>query len=251
MGALDWIAAGARLQAGGCVRADASVRDALHGAERRVAAIASELDAPGVVGLLADNSPQWVVLDLALQAAGMIVVPLPSFFSAEQMMHAAGASGMQALLCADRVQAAQLGFIDPLYDDAQGIHCFRRPATTPRQADGASGCAAAKITFTSGTTGAPKGVRLSLDQQLKTARALAALMARIGILRHLSALPLAVLLENVAGVYTAMMLGASCICPPLEELGVSGASGFDAERFLAAIAHYQPDSLIVLPQMLE
>jgi acyl-CoA synthetase (AMP-forming)/AMP-acid ligase II len=66
----------------------------------------------------------------------------------------------------------------------------------------------------------------------------------------LNLLPLCVLLENIAGVYVPLITGATCICPPLSEAGVSGASGFDAERCLDAIARHAPDSVILLPQML-
>src|SRR5690606_21130369 len=59
-----------------------------------------------------------------------------------------------------------------------------------------------------------------------------------------------VLLENVAGAYTALRLGATCICPPLATVGMDGAVGLDADRCLEAIREHGPRSLIVLPQML-
>ena len=50
--------------------------------------------------------------------------------------------------------------------------------------------------------------------------------------------------------YTALTIGATCICPPLGEIGLTGSSAFDPERCLDAIARYRPDSIILLPQML-
>ena len=213
------------------------------------AGITSGVGVGAVVGVIADNSPHWIAIDLAAHASGICLVPLPGFFSEEQTAHAVRASDMQALFCADAARAAALGFEDEVFD-AGGLRLFRSGSALPPRRDVHLGGEAQKLTSTSGTTGTPKGVLLSTGQQLVTARALSSITARLGIKRHLSALPLPVLLENVAGVYTALMLGATCICPPLEDIGLSGASGFDPERCLEAIERYQPDSLILLPQML-
>jgi long-subunit acyl-CoA synthetase (AMP-forming) len=196
------------------------------------------------IGLLADNSPHWIAVDLAAQSAAMTLVPLPAFFTHEQIAHAARASGMHALFCADAVEAASFGFVEEVFA-ADGLRLFRCGALSAK----ADMPHARKITFTSGTTGTPRGVVLSVEHQLLTARALVSATAHVGIARHLCVLPLPVLLENVAGACTALAMGATCICPALRDLGVSGASGFDAERFLDAVARYRPDSVILLPEM--
>ena len=67
----------------------------------------------------------------------------------------------------------------------------------------------AKITFTSGTTGAPKGVCLSADALQRVARGLVEAMAPLHIERHLNALPFAVLLENIAGLMAPRLHGAT------------------------------------------
>jgi acyl-CoA synthetase (AMP-forming)/AMP-acid ligase II len=76
-------------------------------------------------------------------------------------------------------------------------------------------------------------------------------MAPLGIERHLCALPFAVLLENVAGLMAAQAAGAECVVLPLQQLGLSGSSAFDAARFHAAVVQHAPHSLILLPQMLK
>jgi long-subunit acyl-CoA synthetase (AMP-forming) len=206
--------------------------------ERLAAALATA--SPRVVGLLADNGPEWVTIDLAAQRAGVTLVPLPAFFTSAQLAHAVAASGMDAFFCANAPIAAGLGFAPA--GTLDGLAWFTRRAE-PR-------IHASKLTFTSGTTGSPKGVALSAQQQWEVARALADVLAPLTLRRHLCLLPLAVLLENVAGVYAAGLAGAECCVPPLEEVGMLGAAAFDAHACLAAIERWQAESVILLPQML-
>ena len=204
---------------------------------------------PRVVGLLADNSLDWVAVDLATHGTAIALVPLPDFFTPSQLRHIVALTGIELLFCADAQRARALGF-ERQSPNPSGLLTFERsddihPGSSP------SSEAIQKITFTSGTTGCPKGVCLTADQQLATARALAAEIAPLGIARHLSLLPLPVLLENVAGLYAGLLIGATCICPPLATVGLAGASRFDAERCLRAIDDFAPDSVILLPQMLQ
>ncbi|RPH60557.1 MAG: long-chain acyl-CoA synthetase, partial [Burkholderiales bacterium] len=108
----------------------------------------------------------------------------------------------------------------------------------------------AKVTFTSGSTGAPKGVCLSAEAMQRVARGLVDAMAPLDVTRHLNALPFAVLLENVAGLMAPRQRGATVITRPLAALGVGGSSRFDTARFDAAVRALAPHSLILLPQML-
>jgi len=252
---LGWTTSGARLDPG-TGAGDTGGSGILH-ARALLAATQPITDAvrrdggrPAVVGLLADNSPGWIALDLALQTRGHVVVPLPGFFSAPQLAHAVQAAGMEALVCDSPDVAARLGFTRA-GPSALGLRIHHRDQTATERPAVRLDPAVGKITFTSGTTGTPKGVLLTLDQQFATARGLRERLDSLGLRRHLCALPLAVLLENVAGAYTALLAGATCVCPPLEQVGLRGSSGFDAERCLDAIARHRPDSMILLPQMLQ
>jgi len=63
--------------------------DALDAEVERVAdALARAQPRPRVLGLLADNGAEWILVDLAAQRAGVALVPLPAFFTGTQLAHA-------------------------------------------------------------------------------------------------------------------------------------------------------------------
>jgi long-subunit acyl-CoA synthetase (AMP-forming) len=206
--------------------------------ERFAKALSRARPRPRVLGLLADNGADWVSVDLAAQKAGVVLVPLPAFFTETQIAYAVSSSGMDSL-----VGPALPGFRSA--GELEGLPFHRREASAPDFPHGT-----AKITYTSGTTGAPKGVPLSAAQQSAVAAALAQATAGLGLRRHLCLLPLAVLLENVAGVYAPLRAGMEICVPPLAEVGMRGSSSFDARACLAALERWQPHSVILLPQML-
>ena len=218
--------------------------------QRRIARVCDALLARRVphaaLALLADNGPEWLVIDLATQTLGITLVPLPLFFTSAQWEHVMAQSGAQAIFCADPRHAAALGCDAAVpCDGPLGLYESVQPAAAVVLRD------VQKITFTSGTTSTPKGVCLGTSQQWELARALQEVLTLLDLRRHLCLLPFAVLLENIAGPYTALLSGATTICPPLAETGLSGASAFDAEVCLAAIDRYKPHSIILVPQMLQ
>ncbi|MGZ8290195.1 MAG: AMP-binding protein [Telluria sp.] len=218
--------------------------------QQRIAQLRSALLARknprGPVAILADNSPEWLAIDLATQELGLALVPLPLFFTPAQWVHVLAQSGTTALFCAHSQQAAALGFDGVIECGGELVLC---ESAAPGNASVPPGTQ--KITFTSGTTSEPKGVCLTSAQQWEVAGALQCGIGGLGLERHLCLLPFAVLLENIAGAYTALLSGATVICPPLAETGLSGASGFDPQVCLAAIERYQAQSIILLPQMLQ
>ena len=205
--------------------------------QRLGAALERARPRPRVAGVLLDNGPDWLAIDLAAQKAGVVLVPLPGFFTAAQCAHAVHASGMDSLF-------GRLPGFEPA-GDLEGLPWSRRDAAPVRLLPGT-----AKVTFTSGTTGTPKGVQLGAEQQWAVARSVAEATRSLGIRRHLCLLPLALLLENVAGAYASHLAGAQLSAPPLAECGVQGGAGFDGAACLAALERWEPHSVILLPQML-
>jgi long-chain acyl-CoA synthetase len=237
----------------GTARADVLLDDGQRGWSR--ADLADEVQAFGatlaaqrtrVFATLMDNSPAWVAADLAAVLAGVVHVPLPLFFTPEQITHALRSAGVDTVLAPGALaarwpqvpqQACRLA--------GQDLVLLRLPAAPVAMPPGT-----AKVTFTSGTTGTPKGVCLKAEAMHSVADALVQALASMRIERHLCALPFAVLLENVAGLMAPLAHGATCVVLPLAQLGLSGSSGFDAACFHAAVVRHQPNSIVLLPQML-
>jgi long-subunit acyl-CoA synthetase (AMP-forming) len=64
-------------------------------------------------------------------------------------------------------------------------------------------------------------------------------------------MPLAVLLENLAGVYVSLWAGADTVLPGLKAVGLGGAVTFDARIMLDLVNKCRPSTLIVTPQVLQ
>ena len=206
---------------------------------------------PRVIAILADNGTDWALADLAAHAAGIPVIPLPLFFSAVQIVHVLRTAGIDQVLTdqPERLLAAlqQPGLpAEPFYGSLQRVRL-------QRVAGAASLLPAAtrKVTFTSGTTGEPKGVCLSREAMETVAASLGVASDASRDDRHLCLLPLATLLENVGGLYTPLLTGATVCLPRLTTVGLSGSSGLDVGRLLAALSEWHASTAIMVPQMLQ
>ncbi len=197
------------------------------------------------IALHADNSAAWILTDLACQEAEVLCLPLPLFFSAQQRAFALQSCGIDGVFTA----APQL-FAEH-FTETDAIACLpltllKNPhASTPLLPENTS-----KVTFTSGSTGTPKGVCLSTAQQLAQATALAEAV-HIPNPVHLCVLPLSTLLENIAGVYAPLRAGGTVIVRSLHDLGFSGSRLVDPQKFLQMLTDVQPDSIILIPQLLQ
>lgn len=239
---------------------DGRLQLSFDGLHARIASTAAALRESGLsrIASLADNSIDWLVADLAMLQAGMVHVPLPGFFTPAQVAGALGAAGaegvligpaapLQALLAAARAcgmpgattHATPIAGLDRLQ------LTLLAPDTKPQLPAGT-----AKITFTSGSTGAPKGVCLGAEGLLRVVAGVHQATRPLGIRQHLCALPLAVLLENTAGAMVALSKGATVHLRPAVALGWRGAAGFDAAQLDGVVRDTGAESLILMPQML-
>ncbi len=179
-----------------------------------------------VLGLQLANSIDWILWDLATLKSGVVCVPLPPFFTAEQKAHVLTSAGIDTCADGDRLVALppqSRAFI---------------PADT------------AKITFTSGSTGAPKGVCLSAVGIEQLSQSLLTTIGPEYGERHLSVMPLAILLENIAGVYTALMAGAEVFIPGAASIGMGNPFRPDFVQLANYIAQHNITSIILTPELL-
>jgi long-chain acyl-CoA synthetase len=208
------------------------------------------------LGLVAGNSAAWVITDLACQSAGICLLPLPVFFSDSQIQNSMQAVGLDAVLCDDPQRILNLvatAELMPGIDATCGLSLLRiddQMAHEPRQETHEElPSNTHKITFTSGSTGAPRGVCLDSDQQMRVAQAIQEIL-QLQAPRHLCLLPLSTLLENIGGVYSPLLAGGTVIVPPDTDTGFSGSTGLNMLSMLKAISRHRPTSIILLPQML-
>ncbi|MGE6793470.1 AMP-binding protein [Pseudomonas guineae] len=200
------------------------------------------------IALALDNGIDWVLWDLATLHAGLVCVPVPGFFSSSQQVHVLDSAGIDCLIGPENTLFSALGFSASATASAtaSAAGVLQRPRAVVSELP----VGTCKVTYTSGTTGQPKGVCLDVATQLAVAHSLVRASASCQVERHLCVLPLATLLENIAGIYAPLLAGAQIELMPMAQVGLLGASQFDLPRFLTALGQAQPNSLILLPQLL-
>lgn len=210
-------------------------------------------------GVIMNNSPEWVVCDLALGLTGRIEVPVPTMFSAEQAKN--------LLKDVDVCLVDQKGFV--LLDKWQAAwgHSRRIPTILisevtlypAKEVD----CVSldryrlnerthvhdiCKIVHTSGTTSAPKGVMISkaaLGEQV------ASLRSRIGqrtFERYLSIIPLSLLIEQITAIYLFMSYGGQLIFLD-SNTPLLGSSGSHPRHYLDYFRITSPEFVVVSPSI--
>lgn len=109
-----------------------------------VKAVAEQLSALKVkrLALEMDNSPEWAIIDLACLISGVVIIPVPSFFSGQQKAWVRSSASVDAQIGGEILADWQE------HDFVLGrlqIRAVEDPVTLP--------AGTAKITYTSGTTG--------------------------------------------------------------------------------------------------
>lgn len=221
---------------------------------RRVEALATHFCHLGLskgdrIAVISENRPEWVITYLAAVCSGFTIVPIDKDLRDHEIRHLLHFSGARVLVGArdyirvlgeldagepevsfviamdDKTPEAELSFDEALSDGADrlmgGDHRFADATVAPEDT--------ATLIFTSGTTGAPKGVMLSHRNIVAniTGTSWHVAIDQDDVL--LSVLPLHHTYESTAGFLTALYQGASvCYAEGLrrivENLRETGAS---------------------------
>ena len=203
-----------------------------------------------VIAWTLEDSWRWVVTDLACMMADRIAVPIPDFFSAAQITAVLSLLGHGLWIGyeSDALPVVTGNMTRAFPTPLTGISGYEwgNPGSGPEIPDTTS-----KITFTSGSTGEPKGV--CLDEQLLV-RVAQSINRRLGHelnrQTQLSIAPLAVLLENIAGLYRTLLAGGCYVLPASADRAVSGSSCFRINQLSHALCKYAPGLMIASPRML-
>lgn len=180
------------------------------------------------VALISGNRPEWIILDLAVQQSGAVLVPLyPTVHSAE-LQYILDHAGVSTLFVENKALAQKAAALMPMLPRLKHIYTFDKTDSfrhwtclldKPTPADTAaiqqisnniSASDLATIVYTSGTTGTPKGVMLSHQNILSDVKSCYPLVADVGIAgkKILSFLPLNHAFERCAN-YLYFYSGAS------------------------------------------
>ena len=160
------------------------------------------------LGLYLDNGIDWIVVDLAAARAGITLIPLPWFFSDQQLHHAIKTGRPNAIASSAPIPLQGDSFVYQIRL-FQSTSLFVCEANTDRFNDHKS---CTKISFTSGTTGSPKGIEQNPELIEDVCHSICELTKDLGIDRHLSLLPYSTLLENICGIYVPADSGEVHLC---------------------------------------
>ena len=241
-------------------------------AARQVCVLAQRLRSMGLqrgdrVMIVSENRPEWCIADLAIMAAGCITVPAYITNTENDHRHVLSDSGARAVFVSDAKlakpllqammhtgQAEHVIASEPLFAAQAGsfaVHAWADLVTgdyaparnsVDEQVAGMTKDDLACIIYTSGTSGAPRGVMLHHGAILANVLAAGEILAEEfgwGEERFLSFLPLSHALEHTAGMMLPLGLGAD----------IWFAEGLD--KLSTNLIEARPTFMIVVPRLFE
>jgi len=210
------------------------------------------------VAIWMDNTPAVLMVDLACVQNKLLTVPVPLFFTPQQISHSLHQAGIDTLVSGMGDAQTQgllkgLGVVyDKLSDLTLGDECLNvYRLATKGESIALPADEIQKVTYTSGSTGDPKGVCLTQKSIETVVLSLLKATEAQAADRHLCLLPYATLLENIAGMYVLLMVGGRVCLPGLANVGMQGATGLGISRFISALHDYSATTCIMIPQMLQ
>lgn len=203
----------------------------------------------GTVAIDLENHCAWAVLDISMMPHKTATLPIPPFFSDMQIKHAIQDAGADVVITDrparyTRIMRNKVEQVMSLTIAGQLFTLFKlniAAQTLPEST--------AKVTYTSGTTGTPKGVCLSTNAMMDVAKSVMQETQLTPDNKHLAVLPLATLLENVAGLYANLFAGGTTYLLPMTEVGFNG-SQFNLQQLIHTLRAIKANTVILMPGML-
>jgi long-chain acyl-CoA synthetase len=211
------------------------------------------------IAILAENCPQWVIVDQAALGAGGVVVPLYTTSGHEETAHVLNDSGaaivavhgdeMVKKILSLAPELPQLKTIVATHSEASASPASNGvpSVTTLAAVSGASAAAPiegrsedlATFIYTSGTTGTSKGVMLTHGNILSNAEDSQAALDLNEADTTLSFLPVAHSFERTAGYYTVVLAGGT----------IAYAEGLG--QIASNLVEINPTVVLTVPRLLE
>jgi len=202
------------------------------------------------IALLLDNSKEWVFIDLACMKLGIAITPIPQFFSKEQISNAILSSKIDCVITDEISRFEFLEFKEISNREIANISVLEA-ANFAKKISHVEPKNIAKITFTSGTSSNSKGVCLTNENIEKVVFALIERIGSKNAVNNLLLFPLAILLENIAGLYCALCVGAKVTILPLKFTGINISGEVNFEHFIKAIDGMEATSFVITPELLK
>ncbi len=193
------------------------------------------------VAIIGDNRPEWVMAELAAQAAGGVSVGLYQDSVLKEVVYVIGHSDARFIVAEDQEQVDKFldakgdipGVVKIIYTDPKGMrhyrddllmdfreveelgrkHGSRHPGAFEKSVEAGRGADLAVIAYTSGTTGLPKGSMLTHDNMLQMALNLHRVDPKTPGDEFVSFLPLAWMGEQMMAVASALAVGFTVSFP--------------------------------------
>ncbi|MGZ6228020.1 MAG: AMP-binding protein, partial [Candidatus Binataceae bacterium] len=196
--------------------------------------------------LIGENSPEWVLAYFSILAAGAVAVPLDHLISPEELAPICRIATPAAALCSAAVAKRVGSALAEMDSDIVELEFaeLSRPFVLKGRPDARPAPerkTLASIVFTSGTTGAPKGVMLTHGNFAAEVAMLARVFALDSSDVVLSLLPLHHTFEFTCGMLLPLALGATVVYP----LGV------DAASLARTLADVRPTAVVGVPALWE
>lgn len=185
------------------------------------------------------NHPAWVIAFWGVVARGAVAVPVDFMSGQERAQNIATLSGA-VVAVQSRIKPEPLAGLQTLV--MEDLELLLRGYAPLEQTVAGLAENLCELVYTSGTTGAPKGVALSHGNLLSNVRQLVARFPEVtDAYRFLSLLPLSHMFEQTAGLLTPLYLGGSIVY--LRTLKPSA--------IMAALAEEDIFAMIAVPRLLQ